>query len=213
MTRQLIILGASGNAHMIVDVVDAINAQDRQWEVRGILDDNTPVGSTFANVPILGPLDCANDFTDHEFINSIGSDSSYFNRPALVKRAGVPNERFCTLIHPYAEVSRNVKIGRGSLVSFAAYVSGNAVVGNHVLIGPTSAVGHDAHIDDHVILARQSTVSGGVHVEQNVYLGANCVIKQGLRVGRQALVGLGAVVIRDVAPKTVVVGNPARPIR
>jgi acetyltransferase-like isoleucine patch superfamily enzyme len=38
------------------------------------------------------------------------------------------------------------------------------------------------------------------------------MIRQRLRIGAGALVGLGAVVVKDVASATVVVGNPAAPI-
>jgi acetyltransferase-like isoleucine patch superfamily enzyme len=39
------------------------------------------------------------------------------------------------------------------------------------------------------------------------------VLLPGIEVGEEAFIGAGAVVIRDVPPKSVVVGNPARPIR
>jgi acetyltransferase-like isoleucine patch superfamily enzyme len=39
------------------------------------------------------------------------------------------------------------------------------------------------------------------------------VLLPGIEVGEEAFVGAGAVVTKDVPPKTVVVGNPARQIR
>ncbi len=213
MSKQLVILGASRNAYDILDIVDALNAQRPTWDVIGFLDDNQLAGDTFAGIPILGPLDHASQLPSCKFINAIGSDSSYRQRPALIGRIGQPLERYCTLVHPYANVSRGAKIGIGTYVAFAANIGGNAFVGNHVVIGPSCAVGHDSHTGDHSILARNAAVNGSVHIEDSVYLGAACVVRPGLRIGRQALVGMGAVVIRDVAPGTVVVGNPARPLR
>jgi UDP-2-acetamido-3-amino-2,3-dideoxy-glucuronate N-acetyltransferase len=50
-------------------------------------------------------------------------------------------------------------------------------------------------------------------VEHGATLGSGAVIGGGIRIGRRALVGAGAVVTRDVEPESVVVGNPARPLR
>lgn len=50
-------------------------------------------------------------------------------------------------------------------------------------------------------------------VERGAYIGCNAVILPGVRVGANAYVGEGAVVAADVAPRTVVYGNPARPVR
>ena len=50
-------------------------------------------------------------------------------------------------------------------------------------------------------------------VEDEVSVGANATILPGVRLGRGCTVGAGAVVVRDVAPGTTVVGNPARPVR
>lgn len=50
-------------------------------------------------------------------------------------------------------------------------------------------------------------------IGDNVDIGAHAAILGPISVGNNAKVGSGAVVIHDVAPNTVVVGNPARAIR
>jgi serine acetyltransferase len=46
-----------------------------------------------------------------------------------------------------------------------------------------------------------------------VWIGRNALIKQGVTIGNGAVVGMGSVVTRDVAPYSIVGGNPARLIR
>ena len=47
-------------------------------------------------------------------------------------------------------------------------------------------------------------------IERGASIGSGAIIMGGVRVGAGALVGAGAVVVKDVAPGEVVVGNPAR---
>lgn len=52
-----------------------------------------------------------------------------------------------------------------------------------------------------------------VHIGKNAWVGAGATILPGVSVGDNAVVGAGSVVTRDVAPNTVVAGNPARLIK
>jgi acetyltransferase-like isoleucine patch superfamily enzyme len=56
-------------------------------------------------------------------------------------------------------------------------------------------------------------LAGSVTIEPECYLGQSSTIRQCLQVGRHSLVGMGAVVVKDVAPDSVVMGNPARWVR
>jgi acetyltransferase-like isoleucine patch superfamily enzyme len=50
-------------------------------------------------------------------------------------------------------------------------------------------------------------------IEDNVWIGMHCTILKGITIGEGAIVGAGSVVSRDVAPWTVVAGNPARVVK
>jgi sugar O-acyltransferase (sialic acid O-acetyltransferase NeuD family) len=210
MTRPLIILGASGNALDIMDVVEAINARAPTWNVLGILDDARPAGNSFAGVNLLGPLSAAARFSDAWFISAIGSDRSFHQRPRIVASTGIPLEYFATLIHPLAAVSSRARLGNGVCVNAGCSVAGNVVIGNHVSLGPGSIVGHDSTIGDHTMLAPAAVVSGFCQIAAGCYIGAASAIRQRVRIGTGALVGMGAVVLRDVDPRAIVVGNPAQ---
>lgn len=50
-------------------------------------------------------------------------------------------------------------------------------------------------------------------VEKGVTVGANATIGPGITLGEYSMIGMGSVVTRSVAPFTLVVGNPARPLK
>ncbi len=56
-------------------------------------------------------------------------------------------------------------------------------------------------------------LAGGVTVGDGAYLGAGALVREGCRIGPWSLVGMGAVVLDDVPPAEVWVGNPARRLR
>jgi sugar O-acyltransferase (sialic acid O-acetyltransferase NeuD family) len=211
--QALVIIGSGGNACDVLDVVDVIRRADREMEVRGFLDDARVAGTTYLSLPVLGCVDDASRYADSVFINVVGSDKSFRLRPTIVGRAGLPRERYATLVHPAASVSRRAKVGCGTCVNHGVSVGGGAVIGDHVYMGAGCIIGHDAVIEDHVVIAPGAIISGFTHIGHNAYIGAGAIIKQAKQVGTRAIVGMGAVVCKDVPPEVTWVGFPAGPLK
>lgn len=74
-------------------------------------------------------------------------------------------------------------------------------------------IGHDTQIKDHCVLNSMSFIGGYTHIGEQTYIAPGALLKDCISVGRGVIVGLGAVVVRDVPDKSVVVGNPERKIR
>jgi acetyltransferase-like isoleucine patch superfamily enzyme len=53
----------------------------------------------------------------------------------------------------------------------------------------------------------------GPTIRRGARIGGGAVLLPGIDVGEEAFVGAGAVVTRDVPPRALVVGNPARQLR
>ncbi|MEM0124436.1 MAG: acyltransferase [Candidatus Micrarchaeaceae archaeon] len=103
-----------------------------------------------------------------------------------------------------AHIDYNVKIGNNVRIEGLVYIAPLSVIGNGVFIGPNAVLTNDPYPPSNRMI--------GVIVEDSAALGAGSVIKAGIKIGRKSVVGMGSVVIRDVAPETVVAGNPAKSI-
>jgi acetyltransferase-like isoleucine patch superfamily enzyme len=56
-------------------------------------------------------------------------------------------------------------------------------------------------------------VAAPIAIERNVWLGAGATVLQGVTIGSDAVVAAGAIVTRDVPPRTLVAGVPAQVLR
>ncbi|HWX20983.1 MAG TPA: NeuD/PglB/VioB family sugar acetyltransferase [Candidatus Binatia bacterium] len=214
--KDLIILGTGGNCIDILDAVLALNESGGmlQYRVRGFLDDNKEVwGQEVQGCRVLGPLSHARNYSDCLFANGIGSFHNYWRKPDIIATTGLPDEAFVSIVHPRASVSRFAALGRGTVVLQNATINSGVRVGCHVIILPNAVLSHDTVVGDHTCIASSACLAGGVQIGKACYLGAQCAVSNGVRIGDFSLAGIGAVVLQDVPPKTVVVGNPARVTR
>lgn len=113
-------------------------------------------------------------------------------------------------------LGRNVVLRPGTMLYGGEESAGTITVGDDVLIGPGVVVmvhNHKFDLADRPIAEQGYYAPQPVVIESGSWLGANCIILPGVIVGRNAVVGAGAIVTKDVPPRTVVAGNPAKIIR
>lgn len=90
---------------------------------------------------------------------------------------------------------------------------GEVRLGDHVMIGPAVQIYTAAHLLQAESRNQGWEVAKPVIVGNNVWIGGGAILLPGVNIGANAVIGAGSVVPRDVAPNTVVVGNPARVVR
>lgn len=211
--QRIVILGTAGNCIDILETIRDLAAARGAGSIEcvGFLDDDRASwGKEVEGVPVLGGITHAAALKGVQFVNGIGSPTSYHLKAAILARTGVPGERFATLAHPSAVVARSASLGHGTVLLPHVTIGARAQIGCHVIVLPQSVVGHDAVLGDFGCVAAGVVVSGAVTIGAGVYLGAGATLIQGIKIGAGALVGLGAVVLADVAAGAIVVGNPAK---
>ena len=117
------------------------------------------------------------------------------------------------LTDPNAIIARSSKIGAGSYVNAAAVIGAASRIGDLVLINRSASIGHHCIIGKHASIGPGAVLASNVRVGDSAVIGAGAVILPDVRIGDSAVVAGGSVVRRDVPEKTVVAGNPARPMR
>jgi sugar O-acyltransferase (sialic acid O-acetyltransferase NeuD family) len=208
---RVIVLGAGGNSLGILDAMEACNAQQPgRYEIAGILDDIPGnLGREVLGYPVLGTIADASKHADCSFINGISSIGSFREIPNIVRRSGVPAERFASVVHPRATVAPTARVGRGTSILAGSVIAPMAVVHDHVIILQNTTVNHHSTVHDFVTLSAGITVLGYVEIGRNAFVGGGSTLAPRLSIGESAVVGAGSLVIRDVPPGRVYAGNPA----
>ncbi len=104
-------------------------------------------------------------------------------------------------------VSPDVVIGRNVKVQNNVSIYTGVICEDDVFLGPSMVFTNVINPRSAVI--RKSEYKKTV-VEKGATIGANATILCGIKIGKFAFIGAGAVVLKDIKPYALVVGNPAR---
>lgn len=104
-----------------------------------------------------------------------------------------------------------LSIGEGSFIGRVKIgIHASVCIGSHVCINDDTELLTASH---DVASPTWETITAPIVIEDHAWIAKRCIILPGVTVGMGAVVGAGAVVSKDVSPYSIVVGNPARPIK
>ncbi|MFF6777264.1 acetyltransferase [Streptomyces sp. NPDC012637] len=209
MTNRLVIIGAGGFGR---ETAQAALAAGRH--LAGHLDDDPALwGKKVDGVPVLGGTKLVQELPRADFVVCVGNPRDPAARARLVQQLGLPEKRYTTVVHPTAVVSPTSTIGPGTVLLAHTVLTASVRVGRHVAVMPQTVLTHDDQIADFATLASGVRVGGAARIGRGVYLGAGSLVRENLEIGDWSLIGMGAVVLGNVPPGEVWVGNPAVRLR
>jgi acetyltransferase-like isoleucine patch superfamily enzyme len=106
-------------------------------------------------------------------------------------------------------VDNDVSLGARVRVQTSVYLTAFTVVEDDVFVGPGVTTTNDDTMARHA----PHTPLRGARLRRACRIGGGAVLTPGVEVGEEAFVAAGALVTRDVPPRAVVMGVPARVVR
>ena len=198
MSKAIVLIGGSGHAKVIIDMIRLSGG-----DVFGILDDGIPAGTQVLGVPVLGKTDEYEKYQSHPFLIAIGNNKI---RRSLAERMDVS---WTKVVHPSATVSQYANLDEGTVVMPGAVINAGASIGKHCIINTGAVIEHDNVLGDYVHISPNAALGGTVTVGENTHIGLSACVRNNLDICSDCTIGAGAVVVKNITEPGVYAGVPA----
>ncbi|MCM1356805.1 MAG: sugar O-acetyltransferase [Staphylococcus sp.] len=115
----------------------------------------------------------------------------------------------------HCDYGYNVALGRNFYMNVGGVILDEAKVsfGDNVFVGPNCSFYTACHPLDAETRNKGLEFAKPITVGNNVWFGGSVTVLPGVTIGDNCVIGAGSVVVRDIEPDTVAVGNPATVVR
>src|SRR6478736_2884631 len=107
-------------------------------------------------------------------------------------------------------IENDTTVGAGTRIQAEAYVTAYSTLEEDVFIAPRVVTTNDNFMGR---TERRRALMKGPTIRRSARIGGGAILCPGIEIGEEAFVGAGAVVTKDVPPRKLVVGSPARVLR
>lgn len=202
---DVLIAGGGGFGSEVRQYLLDLAAAGRDVRIAGVLDDVREVPVWEAGDRVLGTTDGFDVGQGRAVVLALGDPAA---RRAVAGR--LRSGPWFTLVHPTAWVAPTAELGPGCVVCPFAFVGPHARLGAYAVVNVYASVGHHAVLGDCGVLSPYATLNGYAELGAGVLMGTHASVLGGVKIGEWSRVAAGAAVYRDVGPRSLAAGNPAR---
>lgn len=209
--ENIYVLGIGGSTPVFIEL-----AEDCGYNVAGLYhfnDDKT--GKIEYGYEVLGSFDdlYSSHIEGKKFLLSQGDMRI---RQSVTERILQLGGYVPTLIHPSSNISKFAEISKlGVVIGADCIVQADSVICSNAVLWDQALVCHQSVIGEYCFVGPKALVGAHVNVESFAFIGQDALLVSGKvgTVGSYSLVGAGSVVVKELPPKVIVAGNPARVIK
>lgn len=210
--KKIAIIGASGLAREIWDLINAINDQKLQWEIIGFYDDAyaTPtqiIGDSICH----GSISLLNDVKEEVSI-AFGIANREVISNVFHTLSRKRNFNFPNLLHPSVEKGFDFKMGKGNVIATQTVFTTNVEIGDFNFFNTCCGIGHDSKIGNFNCFMPRVQISGNVIIGDfnNFYMSS--MIVQDKSVGDKNTIFAATLLTKSIKDNRTYFGVPGKKI-
>ncbi len=212
MKKKIAIIGASGHAKVVADIIE----KEDIYCIAGFIDLTLPVGTEFFSYKVIGNQNelkkIYTEYNLHGVIIGIGSNSLREKVANLISTQ-IPEITFIKAIHPAAQVAKEVKIGEGTVVMAGATINPSCTIDRFCVVNTNSSLDHDSHLSEFASIAPGACCGGSCYIGKGSFIGLGANLIHGTKVGDHTVIGAGSTLIKDAESSSIYYGVPAKKIK
>ena len=210
--EQILIIGASGHAKVIVDIIERQN----HYKIHGFLDTYKKKGNYLFDYPILGPEDDINTIVEqHNIMGCFVAIGDNCTRKKMVAKIAALNPKlpFINAIHPHSTIGKNVELGRGIAIMPGVVINSDSKIGDFCILNTNSSLGHDGTMKNYSSISSGVRTGGNLLLEENSAISIGATIIENIIIGKDTIIGAGSLVTKNIPDHVVAYGGPAKVVR
>ncbi len=210
--KDIVIIGSGGTSLNTSQIIEDANSVKRKYNIIGFLDDDeAKAGKEFCGYPVIGKISDILKFDKCQFIVAgFASDRDIGRVKRICHTMGLSLDRFETIVHPAATVSKYASLGQGSVIAAGVRIMPEVKIGDLVSISPNCYISHHIVVHDFTFIANSVSTAGGCIICWSCYQVANSSLMGGICIGANSFIVICAVALRDVEEGSVMTGNPSK---
>lgn len=210
--KNVIIIGASGHAKVIIDILEQVGGHN----IVGLVDSFKDRTHSIFGYQVLGTEDDLPELIKtYNIDGGIIAIGDNYSRHWIHQKimSIVPNFQFVSAIHPSCIIGKEVAIGSGVVMLPGVVVNAEAKIGNQCIINTKSSVGHECILDDFSSLSPGVTLGGNVHIGYASAIGLGANVIESVSIGEFSVIGAGSLVNKPIGDRILAYGVPAKEVR
>ncbi len=198
------ILGAGAHGRVVLDILRA----QGKYETIEFVDDNEELWGTVINgALVVGSWHIRPPEDWGEMVVALGHPLVRLSVAEEAEHYGIA---WGKAIHPSAVVMQSAAVGKGNVISAGVVLSTDACLQDHVLVNTAAIVEHDSVLEEGATICPGAQIGGRVRIERAAFIGTGAIVLPRLTIGAGSVVAAGAVVTKNVSPRSLMRGMPAR---
>jgi sugar O-acyltransferase (sialic acid O-acetyltransferase NeuD family) len=199
--KPLLLLGGGGHCRACIDVIEA----EAKYQIVGIVQPISDGREAVLGYPVLGSDDDLPGLLSQipRALITVGQIKSPATRERLFDVLKTHGAEIPVIRSPNSYCSPHAGLEEGCILMHGSLINANVRIGANCIINSQALIEHDAEIADHCHISTGARVNGGVRIDRGSFIGSGAILREGIKIGAGVIIGAGQIVMRDVAPGTI----------